>query len=132
GVEDDQKIRLKGYGAPGVNGGPAGDLYITFRIADDPVFKRLGADLYTTATINLYTAVLGGETTVDTLEGKIKLKVAPGTQNDSKVRVKGKGLPVYKKENEKGDLYVRFSISIPTQLSEKEKDLFNQLANLQK
>ncbi len=132
GVEDDQKIRLKGYGAPGVNGGPAGDLYITFKIAEDPVFKRLGADLYTKANISLYTAVLGGETTVDTLEGKIKLKVAPGTQNDSKVRVKGKGLPVYKKENEKGDLYVSFFVTIPIQLSEKEKDLFNQLANLQK
>ncbi|HEV7334315.1 MAG TPA: DnaJ C-terminal domain-containing protein [Flavisolibacter sp.] len=132
GVEDEQKIRLKGYGAPGVNGGPPGDLYITFRLAEDPAFKRLGNDLYTKATIDLYTAVLGGETTVDTLEGKIRLKVAPGTQNNSKVRVKGKGLPVYKREGEKGDLYVSFHVSIPTHLTEKEKDLFNQLANLQK
>jgi curved DNA-binding protein len=132
GAEDGQKIRLKGYGAPGVNGGPAGDLYITFRVNEDPIFKRLGNDLYTTATLDLYTAVLGGETTVDTLEGKIKLKVAPGTQNDSTVRVKGKGFPVYKKEGEKGDLYVRFHVSIPTTLSEKEKELFGQLARLQK
>ncbi|MBB1284134.1 J domain-containing protein [Flavisolibacter sp. BT320] len=132
GAEDGQKIRLKGYGAPGVNGGPAGDLYITFRVKEDPTFKRLGNDLYTTAILDLYTAVLGGETTVDTLEGKIKLKVAPGTQNDSTLRVKGKGFPVYKKEGEKGDLYVRFHISIPTTLSEKEKELFGQLARLQK
>lgn len=132
GVEEGQKIRLKGYGAPGVNGGPPGDLYITFRLTEDPAFKRLGYDLHTTATLDLYTAVLGGETTVDTLEGKIKLKVAPGTQNDSKVRVKGKGFPVYKKEGEKGDLYVRFHVAIPTHLSEKEKELFGQLASLKK
>ncbi|MDQ3278459.1 MAG: DnaJ domain-containing protein [Bacteroidota bacterium] len=130
GVEDSQKIRLKGYGAPGVNGGPDGDLYITFRIADDPQFKRLGNDLYTTANIDLYTAVLGGETTVDALEGKIKLKVAAGTQNGNKVRVKGKGLPVYKQEEEKGDLYVSFHVLIPQHLTEQEKALFTQLANL--
>jgi curved DNA-binding protein len=132
GVENDQKIRLKGYGAPGVNGGPAGDLYITFKIADDPQFKRQGNDLYTTATVELYTAVLGGETMVDTLEGKIKLKVAAGTQNGAKVRVKGKGFPVYKQEGQKGDLYVTFNISIPTNLSEREKELFTELANLKK
>jgi curved DNA-binding protein len=132
GVENDQKIRLKGYGSPGANNGPAGDLYITFKIADDPQFKRMGNDLYTTATIDLYTAVLGGETTVDTLEGKIKLKVPAGTQNGAKTRVKGKGFPVYKQENQKGDLYVTYQVSIPTQLSDKEKELFTQLANLKK
>lgn len=132
GVEDEQKIKLKGYGAPGINGGPAGDLYITFRIAEDPQFRRLGNDLYTTAPVDLYSAVLGGETTVDTLDGKVKLKVAPGTQNGTKVRVKGKGFPVYKQEGLKGDLYVTFNVQIPTALSEKEKELFTQLANLKK
>lgn len=132
GVENDQKIKLKGYGAPGVGGGPAGDLYITFKIADDPQFRRSGNDLHTTAPVDLYTAVLGGETTVDTLEGKIKLKVAPGTQNGAKVRVKGKGFPVYKQEGQKGDLYVTFQVSIPTQLSEREKELFTELAKLKK
>ncbi|WP_121355082.1 DnaJ C-terminal domain-containing protein [Flavisolibacter nicotianae] len=132
GVENDQKIRLKGYGAPGVNGGPAGDLYLTFKIADDPQFRRAGNDLHTTAQVDLYTAVLGGETTVDTLEGKIKLKVAAGTQNGTKVRVKGKGFPVYKQEGQKGDLYVIFHVTIPTQLSEREKELFTELAKLKK
>jgi curved DNA-binding protein len=132
GVENDQKIKLKGYGEPGSNGIAAGDLYLTFRIADDPQFRRLGHDLYTTAHLNLYAAVLGGEVTVDTLEGKIKLKVAPGTQNGTKVRVKGKGFPVYKQEGVKGDLYVTFHISIPTHLSDKERELFTQLANLKK
>jgi curved DNA-binding protein len=132
GVENEQKIKLKGFGAPGSNGSPAGDLYITFKIADDPRFRRLQNDLYTTANIDLYTAVLGGETTIDTMEGKLKLKVAAGTQNGVKVRVKGQGFPVYKQEGVKGDLYVTFNITIPTHLTEKEKELFTQLANLKK
>jgi curved DNA-binding protein len=130
GVEDGQKIRLKGYGAPGINGGPNGDLYITFVIQDDPQFKRLGNDLYTNAEINLYTAVLGGETTVDTLSGKLKLKVPAGTQNDTRTRVRGKGFPVYRKEGEFGDLYVIYKVKIPTNLSEKEKQLFSELSKL--
>jgi curved DNA-binding protein len=130
GVENGQKIRLKGYGAPGVNGGPAGDLYITLVIDDDAQFKRSGNDLHITAQIDLYTAVLGGETTVDTLAGKIKLKVPAGTQNDTKVRIKGKGFPVYKKEGEFGDMYVTYKVSIPTNLNEKEKELFTELSKL--
>ncbi|MGZ3846721.1 MAG: DnaJ C-terminal domain-containing protein [Flavisolibacter sp.] len=130
GVEDGQKIRLKGHGAPGVNGGPSGDLYITFVILDDPQFKRLGNDLYTTAEIDLYAAVLGGETTVDTMSGKLKLKVPPGTQNETRTRVKGKGFPVYKKDGEFGDLYITYKVKIPTNLSEKEKQLFTELSKL--
>jgi curved DNA-binding protein len=130
GIGDGQKIRLKGHGGPGVNGGPNGDLYITFHITDDPAFKRKGNDLYTTAEIDLYTAVLGGETTVDMLNGRIKLKVAAGTQNDSKVRIKGKGFPIYKKDGEFGDLYVTYKIKIPTNLSEREKELFIELSKL--
>src|SRR5688500_805632 len=100
GIENGQVIKLKGYGAAGGNGGPPGDLYITFSIANHPHFKRSGNDLYTTATIDLYTALLGGETTIDTLNGKVKLKVNPETQNGTKIRLKGKGFPVYKKEGE--------------------------------
>jgi len=128
GVEDGQVIRLKGYGGPGANGGPAGDLYITFSIADDHDFKRSGNDLYNTATIDLYTAVLGGEKIIDTLSGKVKLQVAPGTQNGMKVRLKGKGFPVYKKDGEFGDLYVSFNVKIPTGLTEKQKELFTELS----
>lgn len=130
GVEDGQKIRLKGHGAPGVNGGPNGDLYITFVIQEDPQFKRLGNDLYTTAEIDLYTAVLGGEATIDTLSGKLKLKVPAGTQNDVRTRVRGKGFPVYKKEGEFGDLYITYKVKVPTNLSEKEKQLFTELSKL--
>ena len=130
GVEDGQKIRLKGHGAPGSNGGPNGDLYITFVIEEDPQFKRLGNDLYTTADVDLYIAVLGGETTVETMSGKLKLKVPPGTQNDTRTRVKGKGFPIYKNEGQFGDLYITYKVKIPTSLSEKEKESFTQLSKL--
>lgn len=130
GVADGQTIKLKGQGGPGVNGGPAGDLYITFVIAEDPVFKRLGNDLYVTTSLNLYTAILGGEQVVDTMSGKVKLKVKPGTQNGAKVRLKGKGFPVYKEEGKFGDLIVTYSVEVPTHLTEKQKELFQELQKL--
>jgi curved DNA-binding protein len=128
GVENGQIIKIAGHGGPGVNGGPAGDLYITFIVEEDPVFKRDGSDLYATVKLNLYTAVLGGEITVDTLNGKVKIKVKPETQNGTKVKLKGKGLPVYKKENQVGDLYITYDIQVPVNLTEKQKKLFEELA----
>jgi curved DNA-binding protein len=130
GVENGQVIKLKGHGAPGVNGGPAGDLYITFVIADHHQFKRDGNDLHLVHEIDLYTAVLGGETMVETMTGKVKLKVHAGTQNGSKMRLKGKGYPVYKQESHFGDLYVTFQVKIPTHLSEKQRELFSQLSTM--
>lgn len=127
GVADGQVIKLKGYGGEGINGGPAGDLYITFRIAEDPVFKRLGDDLYVDVEVDLYTAVLGGEKVVDMLEGKVKLKIKPETQNGTKVRLKGKGFPIYKKEGQFGDLIVTYSVKIPTSLTDRQKELFREL-----
>lgn len=130
GIENGQKIKLKGHGGPGISGGPNGDLYITFQIEDDPMFKRLGNDLYATSEIDLYTAILGGETTVDTFNGKVKLKVSAGTQNGTKVRLKGKGFPVYKQEGHFGDLYITYQVKIPVNLTEKEKQLFTELSKL--
>lgn len=127
GVADGQVIKLKGHGGKGTNGGPDGDLYITFVVGDDPVFKRKDNDLYTDVTIDLYTAVLGGEVTVNTLDGQVKLKVRPGTQNGAMVRLKGKGFPVYKQEGSFGDLLVTYHITIPTSLTEHQKDLFREL-----
>jgi len=129
GVESGQEIRLKGQGGAGINRGPAGDLYITFVIADDPEFKRLKDDLYLNQQIDLYTAVLGGEVLVNTLTGKVKLKIKPETQNGTKVRLKGKGFPVYKKEGSFGDLIITLNVQLPTGLSEEEKKLFKQLAD---
>ena len=130
GVANEQVIKLKAHGGPGINGGPNGDLYITFMIGEDLRFKRMGDDLYTTVNLDLYTAVLGGEITVDTLSGKIKLKVNPETQNGAKTRLKGKGFPVYKKEGSFGDLYITYSVQIPVNLTEKQKELFRQLSSL--
>lgn len=127
GIANGQIIKLKGHGGKGLNGGPDGDLYITFNIADDPVFRRKDNDLYTDVNIDLYTAVLGGEVTVNTLDGQVKLKVRQGTQNDAKVRLKGKGFPVYKQDGTYGDLIVTYHVTIPTTLTDKQKDLFRQL-----
>lgn len=129
GVYDGQQIKLKGHGNPGVNGGPNGDLYITFNINPDPNFERVGDDLKTKVTIDLYTAVLGGEVTVNTLDGSVNLKVKPGTQNGATVRLKGKGFPVYKKEGQFGDLFATYDVKLPTDLTEKQKELFEQLKN---
>ena len=130
GVENGQQIKLKGYGSPGANGGPNGDLFITFVITNNTGFKREGNDLYKTEDIDLYTALLGGEKTIDTLSGKIKLKVNPETQNGTKIRLKGKGFPVYKKEGQFGDLYITWDVKLPTNLSQKQKDLFTELSKL--
>ena len=130
GVENGQIIKLKGYGAAGINGGPNGDLFITFAIANDARYKRYGNDLHITENTDLYTAVLGGDITLETMGGKIKLKVKPYTQNGSKTRLKGKGFPVYKKDGEFGDLYITYNILIPTELSEKQIELFTELASL--
>jgi len=128
GIENGQTIKIAGHGGPGINGGPNGDLYITFSIANHPKIKRLGDNLYTTVDLDLYTAVLGGDITIDTLNGQVKLKVAPETQNGSKVKLKGKGFPVYKKEGEFGDLYVTYVVKVPTNLTEKQKALFTELS----
>lgn len=129
GVYDGQQIKLKGHGNPGVNGGPNGDLYITFNIPVDPNFERIGDDLKTKVAIDLYTAVLGGDVKVNTLDGSVNLKVKPETQNGITVRLKGKGFPVYKKEGEHGDLFVTYEVKLPTNLTEKQKELFEQLKN---
>ncbi len=129
GIADGQVIKLAGQGGLGANGGPNGDLYITFVIEKDPVFTRKGNDLYAHADLDLYTAVLGGETTIDTLTGKVKLNIKPETQNGSKVRLKGKGFPLYKQDGQYGDLFITFNVKIPTGLTDKQKELFRQLAN---
>lgn len=130
GVKDGQVIKIKGYGGEGINGGPKGDLNIRFSIINNTKFKLDNDNLYISVVLDLYKAVLGGEITIDTFDGKAKLKIAEGTQNQSKVKLKGKGFPVYKKEGVFGDLIVTFQIKIPTNLSEKEKELFKELAKL--
>lgn len=128
GIENGQTIKIAGHGGAGINGGPNGDLYITFLIANHPGIKRLGNDLYLQVDLELYTAVLGGEITIDTLSGKVKLKVKQETQNGSKVKLKEKGFPVYKNDGQFGDLYITYMVKIPTNLTERQKSLFTELS----
>ena len=127
GVEHGQTIKISGHGGPGANNGPSGDLYITFNIKNNTSFARENADLFKSEEIPLTTAVLGGEITIATLSGKVKLKVKPGTANGTKVKLKGKGLPKYKKTGQFGDFYVTYAVKIPTNLNTEQKELFQQL-----
>jgi curved DNA-binding protein len=128
GIENGQTIKIPGHGGLGMNGGPNGDLYLTFSIANHPRFKRSGNNLFATVDLDLYTAVLGGEITLDTLNGKVKLKVKSETQNGSKIKLTGKGFPFYKNEGQFGDLYISYSVKIPSNLTDKQKLLFTELA----
>ena len=130
GVENGQVIKIKGKGGEGLNGGLNGDLYIKFNINNRTQFKRDGNNLYSNVDLDLYTSLLGGEIKVDTFSGKVKLKITPETQNETKVKLKGKGFPVYKKEGKFGNLIITYHIKIPTHLSEKEMELFKELQKI--
>ncbi len=131
GIENGQTIKITGHGGAGVNGGPNGDLFITFELTNHSNFKRDGNNLLLTIDLDFYLAILGGELMIDTFDGKkVKLKINAETQNGSKVKLKGKGFPIYKRENEFGDLLVTFNIKIPTNLSIVEKELFTKLSKL--
>ena len=132
GVENDQVIKIKGKGGAGINGGPQGDLYIKFIINNYTLFKREGNNLYQNVALDLYTSILGGEITIHTFNGKVKLKIKPEMKNESKVKLKGKGFPIYKKEGKFGDLYITYHIKIPTDLNEKEIELFKELQKINK
>ncbi len=130
GIENEQVIKINGKGGPGANGGPNGDLYIKFVINNHTPFKRVGDHLYQDVELDLYTAILGGEITVDTFDGKANLKIKPETKNGAKVKLAGKGFPVYKKEGQFGDLIITFYIKMPTNISSREKELFQELQKI--
>lgn len=130
GIKDNQTIKLKGKGGPGVNGGENGDLYITLKIKLHPVYKREENDLYMDVPVSVYKAILGGEQTVKLLSGTIKLKIPPETKNGTTFRLKGKGLPEYGKKSNYGDLYIRIVLETPQGLSKREKELIRELAQI--
>ena len=125
GIADGQKIRIKGRGGQNTYSNERGDLYITFRIVPDSRFTREGDDLYTTVTCDLYTLLLGGETVVPTLSGSVKVTIKAGTQPDSRVRLRGKGMPHYKREGA-GDMIVTIKTVLP-QLNEQQKEMLKKI-----
>lgn len=130
GAYDGQQLRIKGKGGKGSSATNNGDLFVNIRVRPHHRFTREGDDLRTTHDIDLYTAVLGGDTIVETLTGQVKVHIAEGTQNNKVVRIKGKGMPVYGKAATHGDLYVQLRVSIPQNLTEQQKELFRQLKNM--
>jgi curved DNA-binding protein len=130
GVADGQTIRLRDQGGPGRNGGPNGSLLITFRILPDARYVRTGDDLTQDVPVSLYRALLGGSQTVDTLSGAVKINIKPESANGTRLRLRGKGFPVYRQDGKFGDLYLRLSVQLPQNLTDQEKDLIKQLAQL--
>ena len=130
GVYNGQVLRVKGKGAMGRRGGESGDLYMHVSMLPDPVFDLKGHDLYCDQHVGLYQAVLGGEIAVQAPKGSFTMKIPGETQNGKVLRMKGLGMPVYKKKNEFGDLYLKIIVDIPQNLSAREIELFKQLAAL--
>ncbi len=124
GVRTGSKVRVAGAGPNGL------DLYLIIDVKDDPRFERRGNDLHTTATVNVFTAILGGEAEVETFNGKIKLNVPAGTQPEQVFRLAGRGMPSVKNTREKGDLYVRLKVQIPKYLSPQQRELLEQAARI--
>ncbi len=130
GSYNGQELRIKGKGGRGAAGGAAGDIYIKIRIQPDNQYKIDGNDLTLKTNVDLYTAVLGGKTEINTLAGKLNVPIPKGSQNGNKLRLKGKGMPVYGKSGAYGDLYVQLNVAIPKNLSPEEIDLFKKLKEL--
>lgn len=128
GIDSGQKIRLKGKGMPGQNGGGAGSLLLEVTIQSKPGFERKGMDIYTTVEIPFETAVLGGETIVPTLSGRVSCKIKEGTQSGTKIRLKGKGIVSMKNPSQKGDEYAVIQIRVPRNLSADAKQKLQEYA----
>ncbi len=131
GADTGTRVRVAGKGAPGVAGGPAGDLYLNIEVLPHPQFKRQGENIETVVPVDLYTAILGGEVAVPTPGGQTRmLRIPPETQNGTKFRLRGQGMPVLGHPNERGDLYAVAEIKLPTHLTTKERELFESLRRL--
>lgn len=123
GIDSGQAVRLRDKGEPGTNGGPRGDLLVEVVVAPHPIFQRQDMDIYSTAPVSFAVAALGGDILIDTVDGKVAYTVKPGTQTDTKVRLKGKGVPSLRSQNVRGDHYVTLVVQTPTKLSSDAKKL---------
>ncbi len=127
GIATGKKLRLAGKGMAGKNGGPSGDLYLQISVREHPIFTREGDDLVVEKEVNFSEAVLGTTVEVPTLEGKKRVKIPPGTQSHTKMRLKGLGLPHFQKEG-RGDELVKVIVKVPKRVSEKSKKMIEELA----
>ena len=130
GAKTGTRVRMSGQGASGVAGAPAGDLYLRVTVLPDPRFDRKGDDLHTTVSADLYTLVLGGEIRVPTMTGEVALTMPPGTQNGRTFRLRGKGMPHLRQPDRHGDLYAKVEVRLPTDLTQEQRALFEQLRGL--
>lgn len=131
GAKTGTRVRMRGEGGTGTSSGQAGDLYLRVKVAPDPRFERKGDRLNVAVPTDLYTAVLGGEVHVPTLTGDVKLKIPAGSQNGRVFRLRGKGMPKLRKPSEYGDLYARLDVRLPTNLTVKQRELFEKLRELE-
>ena len=126
GIDDGQSIRIRDKGEPGINGGPRGDLLVEVLVSRHPIFQRQDYNIYSTVPMSFAVAALGGEILIDTIDGRVAYDVKPGTQTDTKVRLKGKGVPTLRDKNVRGDHYVTLVVETPTKLSAEAKDLMKK------
>lgn len=126
GIDDGQSIRIRDKGEPGTNGGPRGDLLVEVLVSRHPIFQRQDYNIYSTVPMSYAVAALGGEILIDTIDGRVAYEVKPGTQTDTKVRLKGKGVPTLRDKNVRGDHYVTLVVETPTKLSAEAKDLLKK------
>lgn len=122
GIDDGQSIRIREKGEPGTNGGPRGDLLVEVQVARHPIFQRQDMNIFSTAPITYAQAALGGAIRINTVDGEVEYEVKPGTQTDTKIRLKGKGVPSLRNKNIRGDHYVTLVVQVPTKLSEEAKE----------
>ena len=122
GIDNGQSIRIRDKGEPGVNGGPRGDLLVEVTVSPHPVFQREDMNIYSTAPISYAQAVLGGETRIKTVDGDVVYEVKPGTQTDTRIRLRGKGVPSLRNKNYRGDHYVTLIVQVPTNLTAEAKE----------
>ncbi len=132
GARTGSRIRISGEGAQGRAGGEAGDLYLRVNVQPDPQFERDGDDLRVEAPLDLYTAILGGEARVPTLNGSVMLTIPAGTQNGQVFRLRGKGMPHLRQTEQHGDLYAEVSVRLPTELTARQRELFEELRRISK
>ena len=126
GIDNGQSVRQPGLGEPGVNGGPRGDVLVEVIVGRHPIFQRQNYDIYSTVPVSFAVATLGGEIFIDTVDGKVIYDVKAGTQTDTKIRLKGKGVPTLRNRDVRGDHYVTLVVSVPDKLSFEAKELLKQ------